>query len=271
MCSKNIHEKYAMKKIALAVAYNGANYHGWQYQSESVKTVQGELEKALTTIAAGQPVKVHCAGRTDAKVHATAQFVHFETEQERSLKAWTEGCNTLLPKDISVQWANNVRSEFHARFSALSRRYRYFIANTPYRPALNHSTATWFRYPLNETNMHEAGQYLLGENNFQSFRGAACQSSTPFRNMTELSVIRRGDFLQIDIEANAFLLHMVRNIVGTLLEVGQGKQKPIWMKQVLEQCDRTQAGVTAAPNGLHLVEVSYPLEFSIPRFAFPVI
>jgi tRNA pseudouridine38-40 synthase len=258
-----------MKKIALAIQYDGANYHGWQYQNENTATVQGELEKALKKIAGGQTVKLFCAGRTDAGVHASAQIAHFESELERETKAWVEGVNTLLPQDIAVQWGEFVSAEFHARFSASSRRYRYFIANTPQRPALASTRLTWFKFPLNEHAMHKAGQFLLGENNFQAFRGSGCQSNTPFRHVSEISVTRYGDFIEIDIEANAFLLHMVRNIVGVLLEVGQGIKPVEWTQEVLASENRTKAGMTARPNGLHLIKVQYPEQFGIPYFPSP--
>jgi len=257
-------------KIALIVQYDGSNYHGWQYQNEHTPTVQGDLEKALSKIAAGQTIKVSCAGRTDTGVHASAQVVHFECDLQRENKAWTEGVNTLLPKDIAVQWAGKVPDDFHARFSALSRRYRYFIVNTENRPALNHSQLTWFKFRLDEQQMHTAAQQLLGENDFQGFRGAGCQSKTSFRNISEISVQRNGNVIQIDIEANAFLLHMVRNIVGVLLEVGQGFKPSLWAKEVLDSKDRTLAGITAPPNGLHLIKVTYPEHYAIPFSPLPV-
>lgn len=256
-------------KIALMVQYNGARYHGWQFQNAHTATVQGELEKALSKIAAGELIKVHCAGRTDAGVHASGQVVHFECAAERETKAWTEGVNSVLPADISVQWASKVREDFHARFSALSRRYRYFIWNNKFRPALNHQNLTWYKYPLDAEAMHDSAQVLLGELDFQAFRGAACQSHSSFRNVSEILVQRQGDYVQIDIEANAFLLHMVRNIVGVLLPVGQGQRSASWVKQVLESRDRKQAGITAPAAGLHLVAVRYPEEFAIPVLAAP--
>jgi tRNA pseudouridine38-40 synthase len=259
-----------LNKIALSLQYDGSNYHGWQYQNENTPTVQGELEKALSKIAAGQNIKLSCAGRTDTGVHASAQVVHFECDLQRENKAWTEGVNTLLPKDIAVQWAGKVADDFHARFSALSRRYRYFIVNTLQRPALNNSQLTWFKFPLDEKQMHTAAQHLLGENDFQGFRGAGCQSKTSFRHINEISVQRHGNVIQIDIEANAFLLHMVRNIVGVLLDVGQGSKPPEWVKEVLLSKDRTQAGITAAANGLHLIKVTYPEHYAIPLLPLPV-
>jgi tRNA pseudouridine38-40 synthase len=260
-----------MKKIALVVQYNGAAYHGWQYQNEHTATVQGKLESAFTQIAGGEVVKLICAGRTDAGVHASAQVVHFETDSERELKAWTEGANTLLPKDISVQWAAEVEGDFHARFSATSRRYRYFICNSKQRPVLGAQQLTWYRFPLYAEKMHSAAQMLLGEQDFQSFRGSGCQSKSSFRNVSEVSVSRKGEYVIVDIEANAFLLHMVRNIVGALLEVGQSLKPESWISEVLESKDRTQAGITAPANGLHLIKVSYPEQYQIPSYNEPVL
>lgn len=258
-----------MPKVALSLQYNGAMYSGWQYQNESTPTIQRELERSLARIAGGERIKLHCAGRTDAGVHASAQVVHFTTEVERELKAWTEGANTLLPQDIGIQWSGFVDEEFHARFSALSRRYRYFICNTVQRPALNYENLTWHRYPLDADLMHEAAQVLVGENDFQAFRAAGCQSRSSYRFLSEITVKRNNDFVVIDIEANAFLLHMVRNIVGVLLEVGEHRKPGSWVAEVLKSKDRTQAGVTAAPGGLHLVQVRYPEHFGIPLMRIP--
>jgi tRNA pseudouridine38-40 synthase len=258
-----------IQKIALCVQYNGKRYHGWQYQSEAVITVQGELEKALSRVA-NETIKLICAGRTDAGVHASAQIVHFETSAKRQLRAWTEGVNTLLPEDISVQWAGAVHNDFHARFSAVSRRYRYFIANSKQRPAIASDHLTWHRHPLDEKAMHEAAQSLLGENDFQAYRAAGCQSQSSFRNITDIAVWRQGSFVIIDVEANAFLLHMVRNIVGVLLEIGDGTKAVSWAGEVLLGKDRKHAGITASPKGLILVKVSYPSVYQIPELPVPL-
>lgn len=259
-----------IRKIALCVQYNGSRYHGWQYQSEAVVTVQGEVEKALSKVA-NESIKLICAGRTDAGVHASAQVVHFETSAVRQIRAWTEGVNTLLPDDIAVQWAGEVDADFHARFSATARRYRYFIANSKQRPAIAAEHLTWHRYPLDENAMHEAAQALIGEHDFQAYRAVACQSRSSFRNVTELKVWRKGSFVIIDIEANAFLLHMVRNIVGVLLQIGEREKAVSWAEEVLLSKDRKQAGMTASPKGLHLVRVHYPEFYSIPELPLPLL
>jgi len=258
-----------MTRIAIVHEYCGARYHGWQYQNLAIPTIQMSLEGALSEIAGGEPIRLSCAGRTDAGVHASAQVAHFDTEILRARKAWVEGANTLLPADIAIKWAKEVPDEFHARFSATSRRYRYLIFNGPERNALINEGLTWFRYSLNEVLMQEAGQFLLGEHDFEAFRGSGCQSKSSHRLVSDIAVTRIGEVIQVDIEANAFLLHMVRNIVGALLEVGQENRPPEWVKQVLESKDRTKAGVTASAKGLYLVKVKYPEEFGIREFPAP--
>lgn len=254
------------RRVVLGVEYDGSAFNGWQVQSpaQQVVTVQGSLEAALSEVAA-HPVKLYCAGRTDAGVHACAQVVHFDAYHPRPEKAWVRGGNTLLPDSISIRWAQYTSDEFHARFSATARRYRYIIANSPVRPALLSGQLTPYYQALDEKQMHEAGQYLLGELDFTSYRGAACQSGTPMRNVMHLNVTRRGEFVIIDIKANAFLLHMVRNIAGVLMEIGSGRRPPVWAKEVLELRDRRKAAITAPPHGLYLVEVDYPDHFELPR------
>lgn len=249
--------------IALGIEYDGSRYYGWQRQSE-VASVQGCLEKALSKVAA-EPVSVFCAGRTDAGVHATGQVVHFHTAAVRKDAAWTMGVNTHLPPDIAVRWVKTVPENFHARFSATARRYRYVIFNHRFRPAILSKGVTHFHYPLDEKRMHEAAQSLLGENDFSSFRAAQCQSNTPWRNVHHLNVVRKGQYVIVDIQANAFVHHMVRNIVGSLIEVGAGNQPVEWMKWLLEQKDRKLAAPTAKPEGLYLVNVIYPEKFAIPQ------
>ncbi len=258
-------------RIALCIEYQGKNFKGWQSQrSSSVPTVQETLESALSQVA-DHPVQVYCAGRTDSGVHASSQIVHFETSSERPLNAWVRGANALLPGSVAVRWAKQVSSDFHARFSARSRRYCYVIYNNRVPTALLDGMVTQHFYSLDEELMHEAAQHLLGELDFSSFRGAGCQSNTAMRNISSISVRRSGDFVFLDIKANAFLLHMVRNIVGALLEVGEARQKPEWIKEVLLKKDRRLAGVTAKPDGLYLVEVEYPEQFEIPisSWVFP--
>lgn len=227
-------------------------------------TVQETLEKAISQVA-DHTIRVQCAGRTDSGVHATGQIVHFDTHNERPLQAWVRGCNALLPKTVVVRWAQSVDGDFHARFSALSRRYCYVIYNHKVRSAVLQGLVTPHFHGLNEQAMHSAAQYLLGEQDFSSFRGASCQSNTPMRNVQQIKVERCGDFVWVDIKANAFLLHMVRNIVGALMEVGEGRREPVWIKELLANRDRREAGITAAPDGLYLVEVRYPEHYQLPK------
>lgn len=251
-------------KIALGIEYDGSRYFGWQRQQE-VASIQQCLEEALSKIA-NAPCEVFCAGRTDAGVHGTGQVVHFETNIERPLKSWCFGTNAHLPEDIAVKWAVEVPEDFHARFSATARRYRYIIFNHRLRSAiLPKGISHYYHHDLDAEKMHQAGQFLLGENDFSSFRAAQCQSHTPWRNVHHLNVWRQGHYIIVDIQANAFVHHMVRNIVGSLIEVGQGRQPIEWIKWLLEQKDRTLAAPTAKAEGLYLVDVSYPEQFSIPK------
>ncbi len=250
-------------RIALGVEYNGSGFYGWQRQRE-VASIQEHLEKALSKIA-NQPIEVICAGRTDAGVHGTGQVVHFDIGSERPLRAWTMGVNTHLPDKIAIRWAKQVDAEFHARFSATARRYRYIIYNHNLRPGILRKGLSHYHGNIDEALMHEAGQYLLGENDFSSFRAVQCQSKSPWRNIHHLNVLRQGNFIIVDIKANAFVHHMVRNIVGTLLTVGKKEQKPEWVKWLLTQKDRTLASATAKAEGLYLVDVDYPEQFGIPK------
>lgn len=255
----------AAGRIALCIEYRGTDFNGWQAQGAvGVSTVQETLEAALSQVA-DQSIRLHCAGRTDSGVHASAQIVHFDTDNPRPLEAWVRGCNALLPPQVSVRWARSVGADFHARFSALSRRYCYVIYNNPVRSALLQGQAHWHYKSLDEKRMHQAAQCLLGELDFSSFRGAACQSSTPMRFVHHVTVQRRGDFVWVDIRANAFLLHMVRNIVGSLFEIGDGLREVDWLQKVLLEKDRRQAGITAPPEGLYLVQVEYPVQFELPE------
>lgn len=251
-------------RIACRVEYDGRHYSGWQAQPHlAVKTVQATLERALGTVA-DAPVRVSCAGRTDAGVHGYGQVVHFDAPAERSAKAWVLGANANLPLDVRVHWALEVPAGFHARFSALARRYRYIIANTPVSPALLGGQVSWQRRPLDHRVMHAAARCLLGERDFSAFRAATCQSSGPMRNVHSLDVSRRGDLVIIDIKANAFLHHMVRNIAGSLMEVGLGRQPPEWIGQLMAGRDRSVAAATAPAAGLYLVEVEYPAQYELP-------
>ncbi|HDR1061751.1 tRNA pseudouridine(38-40) synthase TruA [Pasteurella multocida] len=252
-------------KIALGIQYNGKNYCGWQRQ-ENVASVQEQLEKAISFVA-NQPCQIFCAGRTDSGVHATGQVVHFETDAIRAEKAWSFGVNANLPDDISVSWAKCVTDDFHARFSATARRYRYILYCNKLRSAILPEGVTHCHLDLDHHLMHQAGQALLGEQDFSSFRAAQCQSHTPFRNVHHLKVVRRGQYIIVDIQANAFVHHMVRNIVGSLIEVGAGHQPIEWIGWLLAQKDRKLAAPTAKPEGLYLVKVSYPTQFQLPQNA----
>lgn len=249
-------------RIALGVEYDGSAYFGWQRQ-KNVNSVQQELEQALSSIC-NQPIEVHCAGRTDAGVHGTGQVVHFDTTAEREMVSYTLGVNAKLPDGIAIRWAKPVAEDFHARFSATARRYRYIIYNSPYRPGILRAGLSHYHVPLDVEKMRQACPYLIGEQDYTSFRAVHCQSNSPFRNIMHLKVERFEDFIVIDIKANAFLHHMVRNITGCLIDIGAGKYPPQWMKEVLDLKDRTKASATAKPGGLYLVEVDYPEKWGIP-------
>lgn len=251
-----------MRKV-LGIEYFGEQYFGWQRQQE-VPSVQEALEKALECVAC-EPVNAVCAGRTDAGVHATQQVVHFDTNAIRPDLAWTRGVNTHLPDDIAVKWVTEANQDFSARFSANARRYRYVIYNAPFKPAILKGGVTHIYYPLNEQKMHRAAQLLLGEHDFTSFRATQCQSHSPNRNLQHIAVHRMGHYVIVDIKANAFVHHMVRNIVGSLLVVGRNEASENWLGELLALKDRTQAAATAKPNGLYLVKVYYPELWVLPE------
>lgn len=251
-----------MQRIALGIEYSGANYAGWQRQ-HSQPSVQEHLEKAISKVAS-HLISVVCAGRTDAGVHASAQVVHFDTISIRNELAWIRGVNTYLPHDIRVLWSKSVSNEFNARRSATSRRYCYIIANRVIKPGIMHQAMTWIFGFLDVSSMQEGAHYLLGHHDFSSFRATQCQANSPYRTIHSINVSRQGENIIIDITANAFLHHMVRNIVGTLIAVGQNKQKPLWVQEVLLAKDRRHAGYTAPPEGLYLANVNYPTYFEIP-------
>ena len=250
-------------RIALGIEYDGANYYGWQRQKD-VNSVQAEVEKALSNIA-NHTVAITCAGRTDSGVHGTGQVVHFDTDSERQVSAWTLGINAKLPDDIAVRWAKFVDDSFHARFSATSRRYRYIIYNNAYRPGILAKGLSHYHGELNADIMNQAAQFLIGTHDFTSFRALHCQAHSPVRTIEFINISRHNDFIVIDIKANAFLHHMVRNIAGSLIEIGKGKQPVDWLAILLEHKDRSKAAATAKPGGLYLVEVDYPTQFNLPK------
>ena len=226
--------------------------------------MQQELETALAKVA-NSPVEVFCAGRTDAGVHATGQVVHFDTDAVRDNKAWIMGTNSQLPDQIAVRWAQPVADDFHARFSATARRYRYIIYNQKYRPAILRSGLSHYHQQLDISLMQQAAPVLIGEHDFSAFRAIQCQSKTPFRNVHHLQLSRVGDYLVLDIKANAFLHHMVRNITGSLLEIGMGRKPVDWLSELLHSRNRNLAAATAKPGGLYLVDVDYPGHYAIPK------
>jgi tRNA pseudouridine38-40 synthase len=249
-------------RIALGVEYDGGGLRGWQTQPGG-GTVQDELEAALHRIA-GEKIAVVCAGRTDAGVHAAAQVAHFDTKAKRPSMAWVRGTNSFLPPAIAVRWAQPVSDAFHARFSAYGRCYRYFLINRAQRPGLWYGRAGWYHPPLDEAPMREAARLLIGEHDFSAFRAADCQARTPVRTMRRAEVRRAGDMLVFDFEANAFLHHMVRNIVGSLAYVGQGRHPPEWIGELISSRDRTRAAPTFAAAGLYLVGVRYEERWRLP-------
>ena len=250
-------------RFALCLGYNGSEYHGWQAQKSGLPTIESAVRQAVAKVA-NHPVELVCAGRTDKAVHASHQVVHFDSHVRRTPRSWVFGCNANLPKDISVSWAGEVGPDFHARFSATSRRYHYVILNHPVRPASFSGEVSWFHYPLSAARMHQAAQCLVGEHDFSSFRAVGCQSKTPFRNLEFVNVFRIANMVVIDIKGNAFLHHMVRNIAGVLMAIGSGQKEVDWCLEVLNARDRTAGGVTAPPHGLYLTHVGYPESAGVP-------
>jgi tRNA pseudouridine38-40 synthase len=214
---------------------------------------------------ANELISVVAAGRTDTGVHAQEQVVHFNTNVARPLTAWVRGVNALLPKSIAVLWAHTVPEEFHARFSAQARSYRYLLINRSVRNAMQHGKAGWFHAPLNVEMMCEAAQHLLGEHDFSALRAAECQAKSPIKNLAQLNIQKQGDTIIFDLSANAFLHHMVRNIVGCLVYIGKGKHPPQWMREVLEGKERSLAAPTFAPDGLYLRQITYDAKWELPQ------
>jgi len=249
-------------RVALGVSYNGQAYQGWQSQP-SGQTVQDKLEKALQTFAS-QPISTLCAGRTDAGVHALMQVVHFDTDRERDPYAWIRGTNANLPRDIAVQWAVMAPPAFHCRASALSRRYAYVLLESVVRPSVETGRVGWTFRPLDLQAMREAADILLGEHDFTSFRAAQCQAITPIKKMLAIDLYKRGAYWRLEFEANAFLHHMIRNIMGCLVQIGQGKRPPQWMAEVLAARDRRAAAPTFSPDGLYFLGPRYDPQWGMP-------
>lgn len=250
-------------RIAIGIEYDGSLFKGWQRQRHAVDTVQAAVEQALARVAA-HPVRVVCAGRTDSGVHAVGQVAHFDTEAVREPRNWVLGTNVNLPPTVSLSWAKRVDDDFHARFSAESRSYRYLILNRPTRSSLLAARATWVHKPLDADRMHQAGQALVGTHDFSSYRAMGCQAKSPVRTLHRLNVTRFGELIELRVHANAFLHHMIRNIAGVLIAVGRGERDLAWAAEVLALRDRTLGGVTAPPDGLYFERVWYPDSFAIP-------
>jgi tRNA pseudouridine38-40 synthase len=252
-------------RLAMGVEYDGSAFRGWQVQGE-VRTVQGCLEAAIARVA-DHPVTVHCAGRTDAGVHALEQVVHFDTRARRSERSWVLGTNVNLPRDVRVRWVQPVALGFHARFSATARHYRYLILTRDTGSALLRDRVAWFHYGLDKVPMREAANALVGEHDFTSFRAIGCQAKHAVRQVHYLEVDGDDSLCEVRVGANGFLHHMVRNIVGVLMAIGRGDRPVSWAAEVLAARDRTSGGVTAPPEGLYFVRVDYPPHFVLPQAA----
>ena len=251
-----------MPRIVLSIEYDGSGFEGWQSQPHG-RTVQDVLQTAIAEIA-GHEIALSCAGRTDTGVHATVQIAHFDTDTIRPLSAWVRGVNAHLPATVCVRWAQEVDDSFHARFSAYARRYRYVLLNRPVRPAILAGKVGWQHAPLNLPRMQDAAHLLLGEHDFSAFRAAQCQANSPVRVLNLASVRRTGDLIVFDFEANGFLHHMIRNLVGALIFIGKGEAESAWMGELLKMKDRQLAPPTFSPAGLYLCGVSYPDRWHLP-------
>lgn len=252
-------------RLALGIEYDGSRFLGWQTQPGG-GAVQDALEPALSGIA-GEPIAVTCAGRTDRGVHALEQVVHFDTGAKRPLSAWVRGVNATLPESVAVLWAHEVPDQFHARYGATSRTYRYILLNRAVRPALAARYAGWFHAPLDVPAMREAAGHLVGEHDYSSFRSSECQAKSPVRTVQELRIEQCDERIDFVVRANAFLHHMVRNLVGLLVYVGKGKHPPQWAAVVLAARDRRVAAPTFAPEGLYLEQVEYEPGWQLPTRA----
>ena len=255
-------DRQDLQRWALGISYNGQGYEGWQSQP-SGRTVQDQLETALSQFAA-EPVATVCAGRTDAGVHGLMQVVHFDTRLQREAFSWVRGTNSFLPPDIAVQWAQPVPAEFHSRASATARRYAYVLLESPVRPSVDAGRVGWVFRPLDGEAMRSAAGSLLGEQDFTSFRASGCQARSPIKTMRRIEISRRGPYWRFEFEANAFLHHMIRNIMGCLIVVGQGLQPPTWMAQVLAARSRDAAAPTFSPDGLYFLGPVYDAAWGLP-------
>jgi tRNA pseudouridine38-40 synthase len=249
-------------RYAIGVEYLGSSYFGWQRQIHS-KSVQEEVEKAFSLVADSE-IKLSCAGRTDTGVHATGQVAHFDTVSLRSDSSWLRGANAHLPKEIKIKWVKEVSDDFHSRFSAIERKYQYIIYNSKFNSAILNDRVTWIYSELDIDAMNDAARSLVGEHDFSCFRSSRCQAHSPIRTMVSAKFFRSGQYIFFEIKGNGFLHHMVRNIIGSLLDIGRGKKDSDYIQQLITQKDRRLASKTAAANGLYLVGVSYPSEFNIP-------
>lgn len=250
-------------RLALGISYNGQAYEGWQSQL-SGRTVQDQLERALAQFAAQEKISTVCAGRTDAGVHGLMQVAHFDTDLQRETVSWVRGTNRYLPTDIAVQWAQPVPDEFHSRGSAVARRYAYVLCESPVRPSVESGRVGWAFRPLDGDAMQKAAALLLGEHDFTSFRASSCQAKSPVKSMQRVGIHRRGAYWRFEFEANAFLHHMIRNIMGCLLVVGQGQQPPQWITEVLAARDRDAAAPTFSPDGLYFLGPVYDAKWGLP-------
>lgn len=250
-------------RYALALEYDGSGFLGWQ-KHHTGATVQAAVEKALSYVA-DEPVQVVCSGRTDARVSARCQVVHFDSDVVRAERAWLLGANTQLPDSVRGLWLQQVPGGFHARYCARARRYRYSLLIRPIKPAINRQFLSWHREPLDAARMHEAAQLVLGEQDFSAFRTVHCQAKHPVRNLHQLNVSQDGELIYFDVQANAFLHHMVRNLVGSLIAIGKHEQPVDWMKTLLDGKDRTVAGPTATAEGLMFLGALYPREWALPE------
>lgn len=265
-----MNSKTEMKRLVLGVQYDGSGWHGWQTQPNG-KTIQDALEQALAAFSETS-IATTCAGRTDAGVHAVEQIIHFDTMLVRSMHSWVSGLNAFLPASIAVLWAKEVPFEnpdaqdnFHARFSAFARTYHYVLYNSPIRSPILSQRAGWIYRPLDVERMRLAAVNLIGEHDFTAFRAAACQAKSPVKHMYNIEIRQQGNLLVFSLRANAFLHHMVRNIVGALIIIGVGKKEPAWLGQLLESRDRSLSAPTFMPDGLYLAKIEYDKKWEIPQ------